>query len=510
MNDCVSCETLLLQPPITLKKEDVRSFGFFPPIGLAYLAGVLEESGRQVVIRDLLVEGAEHGEDRGDGNLRVGLPEHEIERILRRASPRIVGISNIFSAFSADSVLLARLVRKVLPDALVVMGGAQAGMEPRPLLKTGAVDVVVIGEGEYVFRDLASAVLKGRLDEARTIEGTVWLGANGDTADNKGRLDAAPDPIPDLDGIPLPAYHLLPMERYIWQRSANFAVAMRRPVGHMITTRGCPFSCIFCSTTKHYKVFRKRSAENVLKEIKFLIYQYGIRELHFHDDSFAADAKRVAALCRMIIDEGLDIRWQVSQGINSCAIDEDLLELMHQSGMYRVGFPIESACAKTLRFIRKPIRLDKVTKLIQKCNELGIYTFGCFMIGFPEETRQEIEETIDFILHSGLDYVKVCITQPLVGSDLYSVYRSLDLMEDDARHGSTYAHTEYDTVHLKSGELNEIRDRVLREFGRRRLRNALTPRGFRRDILPKLKSFEEARYFLKVGRYALFNGASGR
>jgi hypothetical protein len=83
-------------------------------------------------------------------------------------------------------------------------------------------------------------------------------------------------------------------------------------------------------------------------------------------------------------------------------------------------------------------------------------------------------------------------------------------MEDDARHGSTYAHTEYDTIHLKAGELNEIRERVFREFGRRRLRNALTPRGFRRTVLPKLKSFEQVRYFLKVGRYALFNGASGR
>jgi radical SAM superfamily enzyme YgiQ (UPF0313 family) len=406
------------------------------------------------------------------------------------------------------------------------------------------VDVVVIGEGEYVFCDLVSAVLEGRLDVARTIEGTVWA-IGGTARDHDAPLRvAAKQPIrgpqsnalpcgsrlnnqssivnrqssirnpqsaiPDLDRIPLPAYHLLPMERYIWQRSANFAVAMRRPIGHMITTRGCPFNCIFCSTTQHYKVFRKRSAENVLKEIKLLIDQYGIRELHFHDDSFAADAKRVAALCQMIIDEGLDIRWQVSQGINSCAIDEDLLELMHKSGMYRVGFPIESACAKTLRFIRKPIRLDKVTKLIQKCNELGIYTFGCFMIGFPEETRREIEETIDFILNSGLDYVKVSITQPLVGSDLYPVYQSLNLMEENARHGSTYAHTEYDTIHLKAGELNEIRERVFREFGRRRLRNALTLRGFRRTILPKLNSLEQARYFLKVGRYALFNGASGR
>jgi len=502
MGGCVACETLLLHPPITLKKEDVPSFGFFPPMGLAYLASVLEESGMPVAIRDLLVDGEEHWEDCGDGNLRVGLPEHEIEQILRKVSPRIVGIPNIFSAFSSDSLRLARLVRKVMPDALIVMGGAQASKEPRPLLETGAVDVVVMGEGEYVFRDLVSTVFDGRLDEARVLKGTVWLDANGDIVDN-----SAPDTIFDLDGIPFPAYHLLPMEKYIWQRSANFAVTMRRPIGHMITTRGCPFKCIFCSTTKG---FRKRSAKNILKELKFLINEYGIREVHFHDDSFAADAKRVAELCQMIIDEGLDIRWQVSQGINSCALDESLLELMHKSGMYRVGFPIESACAKTLRFIRKPVRLDTVTKLIQKCNELGIYTFGCFMIGFPEETRKEIKETIDFILNSGLDYVKVSITQPLVGSELYSVYRSLNLMGDYARHGSTYAHTEYDTVNLKAGELNEIRDLIFRDFGRRRMKNALTPRGFRRSVLPKLRSFEQVRYFLKVGRYALLNCESGR
>ena len=132
------------------------------------------------------------------------------------------------------------------------------------------------------------------------------------------------------------------------------------------------------------------------------------------------------------------------------------------------------------------------------------------LISVPEETRKEIKETIDFILNSGLDYVKVSITQPLAGSELYSVYRSLNLMGNNARHGSTYAHTEYDTVNLKAGELNEIRDRIFRDFGRRRLKNALTPRGFRRAVLPKLRSFEQVRYFLKVGRYALLNSESGR
>lgn len=495
---CKNSNILLLQAPATLKKEDVSTFGFFPPLGLAYIAGILLQDGFEVEIKDLLTEGAKCRELTGEGFIRLGLPERDIERLLSNKAPKIVGISNNFTSFSSDCIRLARLVRKALPDSLIVLGGAHASMEPETLLSTGVVNVVVKGEGELIFRDLVKAVFEEGLESARKISGTVWA-IEGKIIDNGNR-----QPIADLDMIPFPAYQLLPMHQYIWQRRANFAVVMRRPVGHMITTRGCPYDCIFCSTTKHFKEFRKRSPENVLTEMKMLMRDFGIREFHFHDDNFMADPEHVHTLCQKIIQEKLDIRWQVSQGINSVLLDEELLGLMHKSGMYRMGFPIESGCEKTLRFIAKVINLNRVKRLIEKCNYLGIYCFGCFMIGFPEETREELNETIDFIIKSNLDYVKICITQPLAGSRLYLVFQRLLLCDKEKKKASTYEYTIYDTAYFKAEELNRIRLEILRAFSRQRIKNLFKAGGMRRFIFPKLRSLENILYFVKVSWLAFY------
>lgn len=482
---------LLLQPPISLKADDASKFGCYPPLGLAYLAASLEGAGIAVVIRDLLVEGAVAPVPLAGGLVRIGLADDVIRDILRRTAPDIVGITNTFTAFGSDALHLARLVRETLPGALVVMGGAHATVEGPAIFDEAPVDAVVRGEGEYVFRDLVRLVRAGRADEARGLVGTIWNTADGVVDNGYG------GPIMDLDALPLPAYHLLPMDKYLWQTQANFAVSRRWPIGHMITTRGCLYNCIFCSTTKLYKKFRPRSAQSVLEEINLLKQRYGVREIHFHDDSFFSDPKRVRALCQGLLEHRLDILWQVSQGINSVRLDEDMLELMHASGMYRVGFPIESGDRDVLRFIRKPVRLEKIQRLVKKCNALGIYTFGCFMIGFPEETPEQIEHTIAFMLDSGLDYAKVSIVQPLAGSDLYGVFQRHGLV-DHPRHGSTYWHTEYDTLYLTAAQLNALRDKAARGFARRRIRRMLTPAGIRRYLLPKLRSREEIGYFLRV------------
>jgi anaerobic magnesium-protoporphyrin IX monomethyl ester cyclase len=380
---------------------------------------------------------------------------------------------------------------------MVIMGGAHATMEYRSILQSSAVDGVVIGEGEYVFRDIVRAVAEGLVDKANKIPGTVWK--VGERMINNGY----PGPISDINGIPLPAYGLLPMERYIWQSNANFAASMRWPIGHMLTSRGCLYNCRFCSSKKRYKKFRNRNVDSIIEEIELLIRSYHIREFHFHDDCFMSDPKQIREICSAIIRKKIDIKWQVSQGINSVRLDEDLLELMYQSGMYRVGFPIESGCDEILRFIRKPINLNKTLKLIEKCNYLGIYTFGCFMIGFPDENREKIDRTIHFLLDSGLDYVKISIVQPIPGSELYSDFKEAGLLKGGIQAGSTYFNTEYDTLHLTKEELNGLRAVTVRRFARKRMTRMLKPSGLKRFLLPKIKSKESLIYFLRMAWHAL-------
>lgn len=489
-------DILLLQPPITLKREDAHTFGCYPPLGLAYLAAVLERAGHAPLLADLQVEGGVRLTDIDAYTIRLGLGDEAIGDILRTVAPKVVGITNMFTAFGQDALNLAGLVRRVLPDTLVVMGGAQATVDAARIVTESEVDVVVLGEGEHTFCSLVELVLSGNEKKARTLPGTVWNAALG-AMDN-----GYPGPIKEIDALPLPSYHLLPMEHYIWQHHANFAVSRRWPVGHMIATRGCLFNCVFCSTTKLYKKFRPRSAASVIKEMKLLINRYGVREFHFHDDSFLSDPRLVRELCQGILDEELNVLWQVSQGINSVRLDEDLLELMANSGMYRVGFPIESGDTEVLRLIRKPVQLEKVKRLIKKCNDLGVYTFGCFMIGFPEETLGQIERTIAFMLDSGLDYAKISIVQPLAGSELYEVFKALGLVTEP-KHGSTYWHTEYDTLHLNAAELNALRVKAAKSFAVRRILRMLTPSGFKRYLLPKLRGREERLYFLRMAWLAL-------
>ncbi len=490
-----NCKVLLLHPPITLKKEDVQTFGFYPPLGLGYIASVLLNDRYDVEIVDILVDGKDHVEDVGNGMVRIGLQKEKIIEMLLAKKPKIVGLTNNFFSFSDDSGRLAHIVREALPDTFIIIGGS-ATTEVKRMLSNKDIDCVIVGEAEYIFRDVVACISKNEIEKAQKITGTVWQ------VGEKVITNPARELIQDLDSIPFPAYHLLSMEKYLWQKQANYRACMRLPFVHMITSRGCVYDCIFCSTTRYFQKFRARSVENVIEEMKLLIKDYGIREFHFLDDYFMSDKKRIEKFCTIFIDQKMDITWLAPQGINIPHVDEKLLELMQKSGMYRVGFPIESGCPETLRYMRKPMNLDKALRLIKKCNELGLYTFGCFLIGFPEETRDQIQQTVDFILDSGLDYPKIAIVQPHHGTDLFPVYERLGLLDESTggiKQGSTFFHTEYNTVHLKAEELNALRIHALKQFGKRRLMQMMTPAGIKRFILPKLKTLEGARYFMRMG-----------
>ena len=198
---------VLLQPPITLKREDLKTFGVFPPLGLAYIAAVLIDDGFHVEIHDCLMEGIHHRHPSGGGRVVWGLPAEEIKQILHRTRPDVIGIANNFSSFNPDSMRLAQIAREALPAAVIVMGGAHASTAYGTVLESGTVDAVVLGEGEFTFRDMIRCIAQDRAQAARRIGGTVWR--IGDTIIDNG----PPKIISALDQIPFPAYHLLHMER---------------------------------------------------------------------------------------------------------------------------------------------------------------------------------------------------------------------------------------------------------------------------------------------------------
>ncbi|WP_347273855.1 radical SAM protein [Candidatus Kuenenia sp.] len=235
-----------------------------------------------------------------------------------------------------------------------------------------------------------------------------------------------------------------------------------------------------------------------IDEIEFLIKNYGVKEIHFHDDSFLVDPERVNSICKGLIERKIIISWQVSQGVRVLGIKPGMLEMMQKSGMYRVGFPIETASLRTQKFIRKRINLDKALNIIGECNRLGIYTFANFIIGFPYETKEDIEQTSEFIFKSTPDFVKLLICQPLAGSDLYPIYIKEGLLKEDMLSSSGYEKTQYDTLNFTAKELNKMRIEITRKFQKIKLRQLLSINGFKRLILPKVNSIDKICYFFRL------------
>lgn len=482
---------LLIKPYITINYDDFDTYGFFPPLGLAYIASTLEEGGFEVKIIDCQLGGEQVKKNDRQDCVRIGMSDEEIIKEVKKFSPQVIGISNNFTSFAADSLKVAKLIKNICPDSILVMGGAHATIAYQDILQSGYVDVVVRGEGEMVFLELVEKIKnKEHYNNLRSI---AMFGDNREIISNPSG-----DYVINLEGLPFPAYHLLDMQQYVNQRNRNFAFYMDYPVGFIMSSRGCPYNCIFCSTSKFFKKYRERSAKGVVDEIEFLIKNYKIKEIHFFDDSFNANEKRVEMICNEIINRKLKISWQVSQGMNAMNIDSNLLRLMSRSGLYRTGFSIESGSNDTLRYIRKRIDLEEAVQIIRDCNGLGIYTHGNFVIGFPYEKREDINATIDYIMKSNLDFINLTICQPLAGSDLYNSYQEAGLLNNGIKNGSHYLHTLYDTKYFKADELNKLRKETVHKFLIRKITYALTPRGFSLTILPKVSSIKKVLYFIKV------------
>jgi len=191
-----------------------------------------------------------------------------------------------------------------------------------------------------------------------------------------------------------------------------------------MTTRGCPFSCTFCGSPKFYdRRIRYRSPENVAQEIKYLIENFNVREIHFFDDNLTFKREHVEKICRLIIGNKLKINWTVPPGIRADKVDEELLRLMKRSGCYYVQIGIESANPKILKNIKKAEKIEQIREAIELCNKVGIYAGGSFIFGLPGETEETIEQTIKFSKEAPLIKADFLLLDVLPGSELWDTLK---------------------------------------------------------------------------------------
>jgi anaerobic magnesium-protoporphyrin IX monomethyl ester cyclase len=383
------------------------------PMGIASLAAWLRErDGLEVEVLDTVVEGYDIIAPLGREAVKFGLSYESIQERIAHFGPDLLGVSTIFSSQFPFVREIARRARAADPGLLIVTGGAYPSFLPEHCLETSELDAVVIGEGELPLAELIDRINRGQ----------DWGGAPALAYKDGGgiKVNSQRQLIPDLDTLPFPAYDLFPIERYFAVNLPMQSISRSRRNLPVATSRGCPYRCRFCSSTIHWgSRYRVRSVDNVLRELALLKEQYRVEEIKFQDDNLTFDQDRAKALFRGMIERGLTFPWNTPNGIAIRHLDDEMIALMKQSGCYELTLAVESGDSDVLKnIIHKPLDLAEAKDAAARIKAHGIETAGYFIIGFPGETRAQIEHTLRFALDLRLDRVYIFMYTPLPGTPL--------------------------------------------------------------------------------------------
>ncbi len=444
-------KTLLINPPLI--KSDTNVWRHIdsctPPYGLAILAAILEENGIDVIVLDCTA---------------LAIPVSRLEVSLPPGPFDVIGITASTALFH-NGMEAARICRKHYPGATIVMGGVHPTVLPAQCLDTPHVDLVVRGEGEKSFLRL----LKGEKPEA--IPGISYRSGNKIVHNPKG-----PEPI-NLDRNPMPAYHLLPMDRY----HTALGSSRRSPGIGLIVSRGCPGRCTYCYGHFLGRKVRFRDPQLIYAEIRMLMETYGIREIAFYDDTFTTYRKKVRALCKLLLDNQTDLSWSCFSRADT--VDLDTLKQMRRAGCHQISVGIESGSEAILRTIQKDIDLDKAAKMVADCKKAGIMARACFMLGNPGETRETIRQTIDFAKKLNPDIVLFNITTPYPGTQMFDWAESNGYL-------TTHDWRDYDLANVVM-ELPTVDKQALETAYRRAYREFYFRPAYLLKRLLNIRSFED-------------------
>jgi anaerobic magnesium-protoporphyrin IX monomethyl ester cyclase len=486
---------------LTLHRLDVSGAQRGLLMGLAYLAASLRQAGHTPLI--LNCRGADDaGTPISSDFRRYGLPDQEIIRRIAEFNPDLVGISCMFTSYFMDAHRLAALVKQWNPRIPVIFGGAHASTFPECVLKDENVDLVVIGEGEVTFCEVVNRIAAQQ--NLGGVEGIAHRIA-GQVVREKSR-----DFIENLDLIPFPAWDLTDDDiQWSIQNNRHNPFLMRPPVGHLLTSRGCPNDCYFCSVKLTWsRCWRARSAKNVVDEIEFLKNKYSYREFHFVDDNSSVSKKRLIEICDEILARHLDIKIATPTGIAIATLDKEVLSKMKQAGFYRLCFGLETGDPEGQKIIKKRVNLEKARTVIKIANQLGFWTSATFILGFPHETRAHIQKTIDFARSSQMDFVIFYLLTPQPGTEVYQLLKADGLIDLDPyldphnpdcyKISLTYCNG-FKNRHLSNAELQAIVAQAYRSFLIGKLFSLMSYI----NLCRKMRSWEDARYLFHLAAIPL-------
>ncbi len=408
------------------------------PLGLMSIAAYLREKcGCQVKIIDLRLDARDRS---------------SLESEIRRYAPDIVGISAL--TFESNAIpWIAGSVKRMNANTPILLGGPHATAYPEQAAQIPGIDYVIVGEGEVATARLIERI-RNRLDPAG-LKGIVY------TRENRIVSTGRENFIEDINLLPMPAYDLIPIERY-----GSYSRMSRTGSGKfmsLFSSRGCPYQCIYCHNI-FGKVFRFRSAESLFNEIKHLYTTYQIRDYEILDDIFNLDRNRLIEFCDRIIESGIKVTLAFPNGVRGDILDEEQLSKLRKAGVIFIAFAIETGSPRMQKFIRKNIQLEKIRKNIEIAHSLKIHTHGFFMIGFPGETLDEMKQTVRFMLSSRLHTSALFVVMPFEGTELGKMAREMGKVPVSDFSMSYHTENFINLTSVPSKTVNRIRRQALLRF----------------------------------------------
>lgn len=385
----------LIMPPITLEQRygKLKDMGtLYPSLGMAAVAAIAELKGCTVKVTD--------GE-------ALSSSLEDLRKEINAFTPDFVGMPTFATNIDMCHTI-ARMVKEINPRAKVMLGGAHTSLFVQQALSPPEVDFGIQSEAEIVFDEFLDALdVKNDFTQVR---GLAYKDAHG-----KVHVNPKQKLYPDLNMFPMPARHLFPMEKY--HSSAN--LRGKRTL-NMMTSRGCPYRCAYCSSPQIFgQSFRYLSTENVMKELRQLIHDYGADSVQFYDETFTVNRQRVIELCDAMIEEKMTMGWSCFTRAN--LVDRELLQKMKDAGCYLIFFGLESGVQRLIDLIQKDITLEQSRNAIRLCKEVGIQSWCSFILGLPSETEVESRQTINFALELDPEYVQFPIFMPWPGTAIYDI-----------------------------------------------------------------------------------------
>ena len=417
------------QSPQSMRKNSI------PQMTLAYMAGVLERDGHDLRVYDCIAA-AMNGTE-----LIADLEESDFE-------PQIAFINTTTPTISADLAFTKSLKDRYPNLTTAVFGTHVTALHREVLQGNEHLDVVIRNEPEFAARELAFAKSSGKT--AEPILGCTVR--SGDT------IEAFPDrPMSDnLDDLELPAWQYLPLDQYIHP-------VFNKPYLSVNTSRGCRHQCIFCVAPKYYgRVVRFRTPESIVREIRSNIDKFCVRHFWFYSDDYTSDPEYVKSLCRMIIEDELEITWWSNTRVDKS--DEQMFTLMKRSGASMLSIGGESGSRELLRKMKKGIRPESIINQVKLLRKVGIDSVVYFLFGNPGETRDTIRETIDFAKKLNPDYAEFYPATPYPGTEFYEIAVREGHLHQSDWNDFQYSDTVIGSPDLSSAELRALIKRAYLEF----------------------------------------------